>query len=92
MTMEMMKEQLKAFSGDISFYEYTDENKLDVTIEDFVGFDEDWGEIYADIDEDAIDAMIEWLCEHCDSRKGDTYQYYAFGDLMVCLGWASYDI
>lgn len=92
MTMEMMKEQLKALCEDIYISEYSDENKMEVTIEDFVGFGEDWGEVYADIDEDAVDAMIDWLAEHCDSHEGDFYHYYTFGDLEVCLGWASYDI
>ena len=92
MTMEMMKEQLEALCEDISFWEYDDENKLDVTIEDFEGFNEDWDEVYADIDDDAVDKMIEWLESHCDSHEGDFYYYYTFGDLVVCLGWASYDI
>ena len=92
MTMEMMKEQLKALCKDISFLEYGDENKLDVTVEDFEGFDEDWDEVYADIDDDAVNTMVEWLESHCDSHEGDFYYYYTFGDLVVCLGWASYDI
>lgn len=92
MTMEMMKEQLKALCKDISFLENTDENTLDVTVKDFEGFDEDGDEVYADIDDDAVDEMIEWLEENCDSWEGDFYRYYTFGDLVVCLGWASYDI
>lgn len=93
MTMEMMKEQLEAFCKDISFLEDTDENTLYATVEDFEGFDEDWDEVYADINEDAVNTMIEWLDEHCDSHDGGClYQYYTFGDLVVCLGWASYDI
>ena len=92
MTMEKMKEQLLALCEDISFWEYTNENKLDVTVEDFEGFDEDWNEVFADIDVDAVDEMIKWLESHCDSREGDFYHYYTFGDLVVCLGWASYDI
>ena len=93
MTMEMMKGQLKALCEDISFWEYNDENKLDVTVKDFEGFDEDGDEVYADINEDAVDIMDEWLDEHCYSHDGDyLYQYYTFGDLVVCLGWASYDI
>ena len=92
MTIEMMKEQLEALCEDISFWEWDDENKLDVTVEDFEGFDEDWDEVYADIDDNAVDKMIEWLDEHCDSHEGDFYHYYNFGDLVVCLGWASYDI
>ena len=92
MTMEMMKEQLEALCEDISFWEYNDENKLDVTVEDFDGFDEDGNEVSVDIDDDAVDKMIEWLETHCDSHEGDFYQYYTFGDLVVCLDWASYDI
>ena len=92
MTIEMMKEQLNALCEDISFWEWENENKLDVTVEDFEGFDEDWDEVYADIDDDAVDKMIEWLESHCDSHEGDLYHYYTFGDLVVCLGWASFDI
>lgn len=92
MTIEMMKEQLNALCEDISFWEWDDENKLDVTVEDFEGFDEDWDEVYADIDDDAVEKMIEWLESHCDSHEGDLYHYYTFGDLVVCLGWASFDI
>lgn len=92
MTIEMMKEQLNALCNDISFWEWENENKLDVTVEDFEGFDEDWDEVYADIDDDAVDKMIEWLESHCDSHEGDLYHYYTFGDLVICLGWASFDI
>lgn len=92
MTIEMMKEQLNALCEDISFWEWENENKLDVTVEDFEGFDEDWDEVYADIDDNAVDKMIEWLESHCDSHEGDLYHYYTFGDLVVCLGWASFDI
>ena len=93
MTMERMKEQLKALCKDISFWENTDENILDVTVEDFEGFDEDWDEVYADINENAVNTMIEWLDKHCDSHdSGCFYQYYTFGNLVVCLDWESYDI
>ena len=92
MTIEMMKEQLEALCKDISFWEWDDENQLAVTVEDFEGFDEDWDEVYADIDDDAVEKMIEWLESHCDSHEGDLYHYYTFGDLVVCLGWASFDI
>lgn len=92
MTIEKMKEQLNALCNDISFWEWENENKLDVTVEDFEGFDEDWDEVYADIDDDVVDKMIEWLESHCDSHEGDLYHYYTFGDLVVCLGWASFDI
>lgn len=93
MTMEMMKKQLVALCKDISFWENTDKNMLGVIVEDFEGFDEDGNEVSADINEDAVNTMIEWLDEHCDSHdSGCFYQYYTFGNLVVCLDWESYDI
>lgn len=93
MTIEMMKKQLMTLCEDISFWEDTDKNMLGVIVEDFEGFDEDGNEVFADINEDAVNTMIEWLDEHCDSHdSGCFYQYYAFGDLVVCLDWESYDI
>lgn len=93
MTMERMKEQLKALCKDISFWENTDKNMLGVIVEDFEGFDEDGDEVFADINEDAVNTMIEWLDKHCDSHdSGCFYQYYTFGNLVVCLDWESYDI
>ena len=93
MTMEMMKKQLMTLCEDISFWENTDKNMLGVIVEDFEGFDEDGDEVFADINEDAVNIMIEWLEEHCDSHDGGCfYQYYTFGDLVVCLDWESYDI
>ena len=93
MTMEMMKKQLMTLCKDISFWENTDKNMLGVIVEDFEDFDEDGDEVFADINEDAVNTMIEWLDEHCDSHDGGCfYQYYTFGDLVVCLDWESYDI
>ena len=93
MTMEMMKKQLMALCEDIFFWENTDKNMLGVIVEDFEGFDEDGNEVFADINEDAVNTMIEWLDEHCDSHdSGCFYQYYTFGNLVVCLDWESYDI
>ena len=93
MTMEMMKKQLMALCEDISFWENTDKTMLGVIVEDFEGFDEDGDEVFADINEDAVNTMIEWLDKHCDSHdSGCFYQYYTFGNLVVCLDWESYDI
>ena len=93
MTMEMMKKQLMTLCEDISFWENTDKNMLGVIVEDFEGFDEDGNEVFTDINEDAVNTMIEWLDKHCDSHdSGCFYQYYTFGDLVVCLDWESYDI
>lgn len=68
------------------------EGFIDVTVEDFEGFDDDWCEVDAEYDDDAVDFFFEWLEEHCDSHEGDYYHYYYFGDLEVEIGYASMDI
>lgn len=68
------------------------EGFIDVTVEDFDGFDDDWCEVDAEYDEDAVDFFFEWLEEHCDSHEGDFYHSYYFGELEIEIGYASMDI
>ena len=68
------------------------EDHIDVTVEDFEGFDEDWCEVDAEYDEDAVDGFVEWLEEHCDHHEGDYYHSYYFGELEIEIGYASMDI
>lgn len=63
-----------------------------VEVQDFEGFDEDWSEIYADYDEDAVDALREWLEEQCVSSYGDFYEIYEFEDFFVKVGYTSMDV
>jgi len=65
---------------------------LQVTVEDFEGFDDDWSEVMRDYDEEAVDVIYEWLESHCESEDGDFYHYFDFGSFDVCWGYASYDI
>jgi hypothetical protein len=89
-TLEMIIAQIEAL-GEFASY-YTRGSRVCVTIEDFEGYDEDWCEVDAELDEDAVDAFVEWLEEECDSHDGDYYHYYQFGDIEVELGYASMDI
>ena len=66
--------------------------ELHLTVEDFAGFDEHWHEQFRDYDEDAVDALLEWLEEHALSMDGDYYTYYYFDGFLVQVGYASYDI
>lgn len=92
MTLEMITAQLDAVSADVS-YHVADDGYIWVTVEDFAGFDEDWSEIDRELeDAEAVDALIEWLEAHADSREGDFYYEYHFDAITVCLGWASYEI
>lgn len=63
-----------------------------VEVQDFGGFDEDWCEIDLDYDEDAVDALLEWLEEQCVSSYGDFYEVYEFEGFFVKVGYASMDV
>ena len=91
-TFEMIIAQLEAVADDVSYY-VSDDGYVFVTIEDFGGFDDDGSTIDREFtDEAAVDALLEWLRSHADSRDIDLYYEYTFGSLTVHLGWASYEI
>ena len=93
MTMEMMKEQLMALCEDISFWENTDKNMLGVIVEDFEGFDEHWHEIMREYDnEEAVNALLDWLETNSTEHHEDFYTYYDFPDFQVIVGYSSFDI
>lgn len=91
MTIEKIIAQLDRISAD-AFYEVI-ENHIDLTIDDFEGFDEDWSEIFRDfVDEKAINEVLEWLKINADYVEDDYYYSYHFGDIVVEVGYTSYDI
>ena len=91
MTIETILAQLDRISAD-SYYDVND-NHIDLTIDDFEGFDEDWSEIYREVvDEDAVEEILKWLEENADYVDGDFYRYYHFGEIVVEVGYTSFDI
>ena len=91
MTIEKIIAQLDRISAD-AFYEVI-ENHIDLTIDDFEGFDEDWSEIFRDfVDEKAVNEVLEWLEKNADYVENDYYYCYHFGDIVVEVGYTSYDI
>lgn len=92
MTREMMIAAIEALGADASLYEYSD-GMLDVTLQDFEGFDDDWSEVDREFDdEEAVDAFLEMLEAECLSHEGDFYVIYHFEGFDVQLGYASFDI
>ena len=89
MTYEQVLAQISQVE-DVSVFE--DEDQIEITVKDFGGFDEHWSEIILDYDEEAVDALCEWLEEHALSVDGDFYQYYQFDGFVVRLGYGSFDI
>ena len=91
MTIETILAQLDRISAD-SYYDVND-NHIDLTIDDFEGFDEDWFEVYRElVDEDAVEEILKWLEENADYVDGDFYRYYHFGEIVVEVGYTSFDI
>lgn len=77
---------------DVSVYEFDSGARIDLTIKDFDGFDENWREIFRDYDVEAVDELIEWLEEHAVEVDEDFYIVYYFEGFEVHLGYGSYDI
>jgi hypothetical protein len=90
-TIETITAQLDRISADS---EYTVKgNHIRLIINDFEGFDDLWGEIDREfVDEDAVEAVLEWLEENADFVDGDFYHYYYFGNIVVKVGYTSFDI
>ena len=65
----------------------------EITFHDFVGFDDDWNEVFRDCDNPAaVDALLAWLDANCDARTDNLYTDYRFGDAVVRVGYTSFDI
>ena len=91
MTIEIITAQLDRISAD-SYYDVND-NHSDLTIDDFEGFDEDWSELDREfVDADAVEEVLEWLEENADCVDDDFYRLYHFGDIVVEVGYTSFDI
>ena len=91
MTIKTITEQLDRISAD-SWYDVYD-NHIDLTINDFEGFDEDWSEVEREfVNEDTVDEVLEWIKKNADYADGNFYRYYHFGDIIVEVGYTSFDI
>lgn len=92
MSLEMVLELL-ASAGDDLMVDVDSDGDVDVVVQDFEGFDDDWSEVMRDLDDDdLIDSIEEQLSAECISEEGDFYHYYHFDGFSVCWGYASFDI
>jgi hypothetical protein len=91
MTIETITAQLNRISAD-SYYTVKD-NRIDLTIDDFEGFDDDWCEVDREfVDADAVEEVLQWLEENADCVDSNFYRHYHFGDIVVEVDYTSYDI
>lgn len=66
---------------------------IDVEIQDFGGFDEDFGETPREYDdEEAVDGFLQMLDDECVSRGGDLYVDFHFDGFTVQLGFSSFEV
>jgi hypothetical protein len=89
--MEIIIAQLDRISADSQYR--IDDHHIHLTIDDFEGFDEEWEAIDREfVDEEAVEEVLDWLEECADRIEGDFYRQYHFGDIIVEVDYASYDI
>ena len=88
--LEVVVNMLKELGEDVSYMMVREE--LYVTVEDFEGFDEDWSEIDREYNAEAVEDFLTWLEAQAQEVKGDYYKRYYLEDVVVCVGYASYDI
>ena len=77
-------------SGDC-YFDFED-GCFDVTMCDFEGFDEDWGEIMRDYEDEEMVGTLFELLDRAERTEGDFYVTYYFEDCSLELGYASFDI
>lgn len=91
MTMNEIIAMLNTITADSDYF--INGNHIDLTINDFEGFDEHWCEIMRELeDKKAVDNVLDWLEENADCYERNLYTDYHFGDIVVTLGFTSFDI
>lgn len=69
------------------------EDQIDVTVNDFEGFDEHWSEIDRELDNpELVERIYDTLRDNCVEFDEGFYQDFYFEGFRVHWGYASYDI
>ena len=72
--------------GDVDLWKH--KNYIDVIVNDFEGFSENWEEIERDF---VKPDLVEQLIKYFPSTRG-LYSWRTIDNTMYCLGFSSYDI
>ena len=89
--MEKIIEKLETIKTDIEYY--VSKNEIEVIINDFEGFSEGYEEIERELEgSEKVEKILEWLEENAEEVEGEYYHYYHFGDIVVKVSYASFDI
>lgn len=84
---------LNANATEFDFIDWDDvDNSIDIEVNDFEGFDDDWMEIIRDYDTDIVNMIYNTLKDNCIEYEEDFYTTFKFKDFTVSWGYASYNI
>lgn len=92
MTREELRALVEQCGDDIDMYEFDDEEEIELTVNDFGGFDEDWGEIDREYDTEKVHELYEILKKECNECDEDFYTTFKFDTFYITWGYTSYDI
>ena len=82
---------LNDLKDDVTFYIYKD--VIHVDIDDFVGFDDDFNEIFRDYtNPKGLGKLLAYLDTHNLNKIDDLYLTYYLKDCIVKVGYTSFDI
>lgn len=91
--MNTILTHLDRIADDADYYVIKSKNEIHLTIEDFAGFDENWIEIDREyVNPEAIAETLAWLRDNASFISDDFYTRYQIGNVVVVLGYSSYDI
>lgn len=72
-----------------------EDNYIKLVINDFISlYDGCFEELRPLENEELVDEVLDWLEDNADKCEGDYYRYYYyyFGDIIVEVGYSSFDI
>ena len=79
--MEKLLEMIKAMGEDVYDYKVS-EGCIEVVIDDFEGFDDDWSEITRDYENpEAVDTFEEYVAKHESELDFEIYIDYTSSDI-----------
>ena len=90
--LEMVLKMLEGLGEDV-MVDMSHDGDVRVVVQDFEGFDDDYAEVFRELDdEDAVDEVYDKLEDLCSFAEGDYVRYFHFDDFVVVWEEASMEI
>ena len=90
--LEMVLKMLEGLREDV-VVDVCGDGDVRVVVQDFEGFDDDYAEVFRELDdEDAIDEVYDKLEDLCSFAEGDYVRYFHFDGFVVAWEEASMEI